>query len=174
MLDVFVDSLLDSLKVLAFVFVIHVLLSFFEGKIARLLEKKNRLAPLLGSLFGIVPECGVSVVAADLYTKRHITMGTLVAVFLACSDEALPLLFADVTGKWYMGFALLGVKIVAGFLAGFLVDLIYVKGRKEVAGHLDQCEGEAAIHHVRQPREKIRSEERRVGKECRSRWSPYH
>ena len=24
------------------------------------------------------------------------------------------------------------------------------------------------------PREGIRSEERRVGKECRSRWSPYH
>ena len=24
------------------------------------------------------------------------------------------------------------------------------------------------------PRERFRSEERRVGKECRSRWSPYH
>jgi len=147
MLDVLIDSLLDSLKVLAFVFVIHVLLSFFEGKIAHLLEKKNRFAPLLGSFFGVVPECGVSVVAADLYTKRHITMGTVVAVFIACSDEALPLLFADVNGKWYMAFALLGVKIVAGFLVGFLVDLIYVKGRQEVAGHLNHCEGETAIHH---------------------------
>src|SRR3712207_8227438 len=29
----------------------------------------------------------------------------------------------------------------------------------------------AAGHHPAQPR---RSEERRVGKECRSRWSPYH
>src|SRR3712207_9446456 len=27
---------------------------------------------------------------------------------------------------------------------------------------------------VRSPQEALRSEERRVGKECRSRWSPYH
>ena len=31
----------------------------------------------------------------------------------------------------------------------------------------DSAEGEAA-------EETVRSEERRVGKECRSRWSPYH
>ncbi len=147
MLNVFLDALFDSLKVLAFVFVIHVLLSFFEGKIAHLLEKKNRFAPLLGSLFGVVPECGVSVVAADLYTKRHITMGTLVSVFLACSDEALPLLFADVTGRWYMGFALLGIKIVAGFIVGFTVDLFYTKNRQEVETHLEHCEGETGPVH---------------------------
>ena len=28
--------------------------------------------------------------------------------------------------------------------------------------------------HLRQLADKVRSEERRVGKECRSRWSPYH
>src|SRR5688572_31618432 len=32
-------------------------------------------------------------------------------------------------------------------------------------------EGERAHHHLRRV---ARSEERRVGKECRSRWSPYH
>lgn len=147
MLQVFLDALFDSLKVLAFVFVIHVLLSFFENKIARLLEKKNRFAPLLGSLFGIVPECGVSVVAADLYSKRHLTMGTLVAVFLACSDEALPLLFADVTGRWYMGFALIGIKIVAGFVVGFSIDLFYTRGRQEVEEHLEHCSGETTVVH---------------------------
>ena len=29
-------------------------------------------------------------------------------------------------------------------------------------------------YQVERTREKSRSEERRVGKECRSRWSPYH
>ena len=41
-------------------------------------------------------------------------------------------------------------------------------------GERDQQEfkagGEAHIERPKQPR----SEERRVGKECRSRWSPYH
>ena len=30
------------------------------------------------------------------------------------------------------------------------------------------------ILHLRKPETPARSEERRVGKECRSRWSPYH
>src|SRR6266542_2507262 len=31
-----------------------------------------------------------------------------------------------------------------------------------------------ALDHFRAERRRVRSEERRVGKECRSRWSPYH
>ena len=42
------------------------------------------------------------------------------------------------------------------------VDSVLILERdKELGGILNQC-----IHN--------RSEERRVGKECRSRWSPYH
>ena len=32
----------------------------------------------------------------------------------------------------------------------------------------------AAMRNIRNVRRSARSEERRVGKECRSRWSPYH
>ena len=38
---------------------------------------------------------GISVFAADLYQKKHITIGTILAVFYACSDEALPLLLSS-------------------------------------------------------------------------------
>ena len=41
-----------------------------------------------------------------------------------------------------------------------------VKNRKEVILELKKL--------VKNEKEKHRSEERRVGKECRSRWSPYH
>jgi len=38
-----------------------------------------------------------------------------------------------------------------------------------------QCEDKAlCAEKIRFGREAYRSEERRVGKECRSRWSPYH
>jgi hypothetical protein len=74
-------------------------------------------------------------------------MGTLIAIFIACSDEALPILFGNFTGSWYMAFFLIGIKIVGGCLSGMLVDLIYRKGDAEVTEHLEICEGEAGIHH---------------------------
>jgi hypothetical protein len=141
------DALYDSLKVFGFAFVIYVLLSFFEGKIAQLLEKRGRLAPAFGALCGTIPQCGISVVGSDLYIKRHLTLGTLLAIFIACSDEALPVLFGDVTGKWYVGFIVVAIKVVAGTIIGFLVDLIPTKDRKEVAEHMEHCEGEKSVHY---------------------------
>ena len=43
-------------------------------------------------------------------------------------------------------------------------DVLAVKGKKKVTGRSSNTKGD----------DNIRSEERRVGKECRSRWSPYH
>ena len=38
----------------------------------------------------------------------------------------------------------------------------------------DELETYFIVHEVTQQLDDDRSEERRVGKECRSRWSPYH
>ena len=45
----------------------------------------------------------------------------------------------------------------------------------DLAGH-DQArrDEQRRVGHQRPPPASSRSEERRVGKECRSRWSPYH
>lgn len=145
--EIALDSLFESLKVLAFAFVIYFILSFFEGKIASLLERNKKQAPLFGSLVGAVPQCGISVVAGDLYTKDHITLGTLVAIFIACSDEALPVMFGNFEGKWPMAFALLGLKIVFGAFFGYMVDLFWKKKDHVVDEHLEHCEGNHDIHH---------------------------
>ncbi len=141
MLEVFIDSLLDSLKVLAFVFAIQVLFSFFEVRIAHLLKKSHRLAPLFGSTLGLLPQCGVSVVAADLFEKRHISIGTLIAVFISCNDEALGIILSDVGkgGKWYMAFLLVGIKLVLGFTIGVIVDLVIRSSKPAVEDHLRDC-----------------------------------
>lgn len=144
--EIALDSLFESLKVLAFAFVIYFILSFFEGKIASLLERNKKQAPLFGSLVGAVPQCGISVVAGDLYTKDHITLGTLVAIFIACSDEALPVMFGNFEGKWPMAFALLGLKIVFGAFFGYMVDLFWRKKGHVVDEHLEHCEGNHDIH----------------------------
>ena len=133
--DVLLDALKDSALVLAFVFLFHLLLSFIEDKLSGFLTKNSKIAPLFGSLFGIIPQCGTSVLAADLYIKKYITFGTLAAVFLSCSDEALIVLLTDpnsyVSGRAIMVLPLIASKFVIGVLVGMLIDLVYRKGQLE-------------------------------------------
>lgn len=125
--DVLLDALKDSALVLAFVFAFHLLLSFIEDKLSRFLTKNQKLSPLLGSLFGIIPQCGTSVLAGDLYIKRYITFGALVAVFLSCSDEAILVLLTKPSAQTIWVLPLIGSKFVIGFAVGYLIDLLYRK-----------------------------------------------
>ena len=93
-LDILLDALKDSGIVFAFVFLFHVILSFIETPVSNFLVKRKKTSPIFGALFGLVPQCGTSVIAADLYIKKYITIGTVIAVFLSCSDEALLVLLA--------------------------------------------------------------------------------
>lgn len=142
-LEVFLDALKDSAIIFGFVFVFELILSFVEVPMKKALEKGGKVAPLFGSLFGLVPQCGTSVLGADLYLARHITMGTLVALFLSCSDEALILLIADLSPRSYYAFALVGIKLVIGFLVGFLVDVIRTKQQLDFSEEVDACD----CHH---------------------------
>lgn len=125
-LDASLDALLDSLYVLIALLIINFLVSFFEEKLADNFAKKRTLSPLLGSSIGLIPQCGFSIVASDLYLKNHISMGTLVAVFVACSDEALPIMLSH-PNKALMIIPLLGLKFIIGFVYGFVIDIIIQK-----------------------------------------------
>ena len=141
---VFFHALLDSLKVLAFVFIFNVLLSFFESFFTNKLAKSHKINPLTGSLFGLIPQCGVSVISADLYIKEHLTMGTIVAIFIACSDEAIPIILSNPSKALYV-LPLLLSKIIIGFVVGFLVDFIYKKSKENVHHHHEECEHEHEV-----------------------------
>ena len=140
-LHILKHSAIDSLKVLFFAFIIYVVLSYFEGKITNLLKKNKKIDPILGATAGLIPQCGISVIAADLYIKKHITMGTLIAVFFACSDEALPILLSN-GDKALSVIPLLLVKFFVGFIIGFIVDMII--DHKDVNKHLHD---ESLDHH---------------------------
>ena len=73
-------------------------------------------------MLGCVPQCGFSVAAANFYAGRLITPGTLIAVFLATSDEAVPILLSQPGALPDLG-KLLGVKLAAGAVFGVAVDL---------------------------------------------------
>lgn len=147
MLEVFLDSLLDASKVLGLAFLVYFLLSFFEGKLATLLEKKKKWAPAMGSLAGAIPQCGIPVVGSDLFAKGHLTAGTLLAIFISCSDEAFPILLGNFSGDWWMAFVLMGIKIVFGAIFGYILDFLLRKNDEEVLKHLETCSGEKG-HHI--------------------------
>ena len=68
------------------------------------------------------------------------------------------------------------VAALVGVVA-LLRILVFVEGGAVVAGQAEVVGREVAWHPVQDhgdPALLLRSEERRVGKECRSRWSPYH
>ncbi len=147
-LDVLLDALKDSALVLAFVFLFHVLLSFVEDKISNFLTKKRKLSPLFGSMFGLIPQCGTSVIASDLFIAKYISMGTLIAVFLSCSDEALIVLLTHPSEKTIYVIPLILSKFVIGFLMGFLVDLIFKKQEiVETEKHLEDVTCSTHHHH---------------------------
>ena len=143
MIDVLLDSLLDSLKVLGIAFLIYIIISFVEDKISHILGHKNHFSPIIGSSLGLIPQCGISVMGANLYLAHHISMGTLIALFISCSDEALPILISTLDGVQLLRVLLIvGIKFVVGFSVGFLVDFVLYKKKKEVEEHLheDECE----------------------------------
>lgn len=125
--EILSHTLLDTLKLIPFLFLAYLLMEFLEHKSGSAaeaqLKRSGKIGPLLGSALGILPQCGFSVAAAGLYTGRVITTGTLVAVFLATSDEMLPILVSE-GAPLPLIFKILGLKLLIGIAAGFLIDLV--------------------------------------------------
>lgn len=149
--DILLDSLKDSVLVFAFVFLFHVILSFIETPVSNFLIKRKKTSIIFGSLFGLIPQCGTSVVAADLYIKRLITFGTLIAVFLSCSDEALLVLLSAWNEKTLAIFPLICLKLVAGIIFGFLIDLIIRHQKLDEVDHIDEKTECHEHHHENTP-----------------------
>lgn len=126
MLDIVFDSFTDSIKILPFLTLIYLFIEWVESdlnirqKTTNLLKKKT--APLFGALFGVVPQCGFSIVSANLYLSGLIKIGTLMAVMIATSDEALPIFLTDKNSLEVVWLFLL-IKVVYAFIVGFVVNI---------------------------------------------------
>jgi len=127
MLDCLLDGFIDTLKLLPYLFVTFLILEYIEHKMSKksekTLEKYNKFGPIVGGVFGALPQCGFSTMASQLYSNRVITVGTLIAIFLSTSDEMLPIMISE---KANIGSLLLILlfKVVIGITFGFIIDLI--------------------------------------------------
>lgn len=149
MWEALLDALLDTLKLVPWLLVMHVLIEVFEYhavskfKLNKVL--RGPVAPLLGGVCGILPQCGFGVVAADLYSRRSIRLGTMVAVFIATSDEAIPILLSAPTADSVIKLCvLLGFKLAAALLAGYFLNFIL---RKRELQEIDPSVVVRGCHH---------------------------
>lgn len=128
MLDIILDCLSDSLKMLPLIFLTYVIIELIERKAdfaknGRFLTGKA--APVLGSLAGAFPQCGISVMSAKLYERGIIGVGTLLSVFIATSDEAFSILISSPQRLALV--PLLLIKIVIAVIVGEVANLIFHK-----------------------------------------------
>lgn len=120
-------ALLDSLKVFPFLILLYIIIEVVEEKVSTskhfVKYTNGKYATVVGAGLGLIPQCGFSVVASDLYSKRYIKMGTMLAIFIATSDEALPIILSN-PEKAYLIFPLLAIKFVYALIVGYGVDFV--------------------------------------------------
>lgn len=147
MIEVIMEAVLDALKALPFLFVAYLLIEYIEhymkkASLEKLLKHK-KTSVCAGAVLGVVPQCGFSVTASNLYATGLISTGTLLAVFLATSDEAIPILMAR-PEMWSVMVKILPLKVLIAVLAGWLTDYFWRNKKREpkfekVCGHC-HCE----------------------------------
>ncbi len=146
MIDVVIDTLIDSVKLLPFLFVTYIIMEYLEhktsNKVKSAIQKSGKFGPLIGGLLGTIPQCGFSVAATNLYATRIINIGTLLAVYLATSDEMIPIMISEGISIITI-IKILGIKLIIAVIVGFLIDLI-IQTRKNTEEEkiVDLCEKE--------------------------------
>lgn len=146
MIDVVIDTLIDSVKLLPFLFVTYIIMEYLEhktsNKVKSAIQKSGKFGPLIGGLLGTIPQCGFSVAATNLYATRIINIGTLLAVYLATSDEMIPIMISEGIPIITI-IKILGIKLIIAVIVGFLIDLI-IQTRKNTEEEkiVDLCEKE--------------------------------
>ena len=130
MWDMLAETLIDNIKIFPFLFVTYLFLEYLERKTSdkttAAIQKATKAGPLAGAVLGVLPQCGFSVVAANLFAARVITMGTLIAIFLSTSDELLPILISYEAPLSLIA-VIVGYKAVCGMIFGYLIDFTLQK-----------------------------------------------
>ena len=154
MLDILKDTVLDILKLTPFLFIAFLIIELIEHKLSKtttnIIKKSGRFGPLIGSALGLLPQCGFSVLATNLYVTRILSIGSLVAIYLSTSDEMLPILITEKAPIKSILIILL-IKFIVGLIVGFLIDFILRKKENKADKHIhslcehDHCHCEDGI-----------------------------
>lgn len=152
MIEIFEDALLDTVKLIPFLFVTYLIMEYIENrtsnKMKDKIQKSGKFGPLIGAIVGVLPQCGFSASATNLYSSRLISIGTLIAVYLSTSDEMIPIFISEAMPISLM-LEILAIKLILGVFFGFLVDFVFrkINKNKEKEEVIDICEQEHCHCH---------------------------
>lgn len=130
--DALLDGLKDGLWSIPILFAAYLLMELLERSRrfneAMLHGFSRKAGPAVGGLLGAIPQCGISGAAATLFSTGAISVGTMLAVFFATSDEMLPVMLSSLTEANSIGvrtilYIVLG-KAALGVALGYLADLL--------------------------------------------------
>lgn len=128
--EIILGSFTDTYLMIPILFSLYFALEYFSHSkqldLISFLKISGPMGPLAGTLLGLIPECGMSVFVTSLFLTRRVSIGTLIATYLATSDEALPVLIANREHGIYILY-ILGIKLLIGVTSGYLIDLLISK-----------------------------------------------
>jgi hypothetical protein len=145
-LEVILGSFADTYLMIPILFILYFLLEYFSHTkqldLISYLKISGPMGPLAGTLLGLLPECGMSVFVTSLFLTKRVSIGTLIATYLATSDEALPVLIANREHSVYI-FYILGLKLLIGVISGYLIDMLISK--KFYEGKIPETKSSRAV-----------------------------
>ena len=124
---IILGSFTDTYLMIPILFILYYLLEYFSHTkqldLISILKISGPMGPLAGTILGILPECGMSVFVTSLFLSRKVSIGTLIATYLATSDEAIPVLIAN-RGQIEYIIYIITAKLIIGITSGYLIDMI--------------------------------------------------
>ncbi len=145
MKEVILDTIIDSLKLIPFLLVAFLIIELLEHKLnnktKNIITKSKKIGPIIGSLLGVIPQCGFSVMATNLYITRIITLGTLISIYLSTSDEMLIIMISEKV-EISLILKILLIKIFFGIIYGLIIDKIINKNKKDKETNYELCDEE--------------------------------
>lgn len=147
------EALITSINFIPWLYILYygieLLERFFMQRINLLVRLIKGFGPLFGVAISTIPECGYQVIASTFYSRKMITRGTLLAFFISCSDDALPLLFLDFS-KALVIIPIIVIKIIVGLAVAYVVDLVFIF-KKEITEDINAINTDlnepACCHH---------------------------
>jgi hypothetical protein len=120
-MEIIKEVVSESIVLLPMLFVMYFLLEYYEIHDSKIFNKLRKNGPFYGALLGVIPQCGISVIASLLFLEKEISIGTLIAVYIATSDEAIPLLLTN-PSLYNTTIIVILVKFLLAIVFGYLID----------------------------------------------------
>ena len=145
MLDIILETILDTIKLIPFLFIAFLIIELIEHKLTnknkKILGKTKKFGNIIGALLGIIPQCGFSAMATNLYITRIVSLGTLISIYLSTSDEMLPILISKNVNPTII-IKILLIKVLFAIVYGIIIDIIISKRKKKEKENYQICEDE--------------------------------